>query len=60
MLNLFLILTGPLSLFFESSEMVACVIFVFGLEYFLICIFNFENVVMIQISRCGLVLVEGK
>jgi len=60
MLNLFLILSGHLSLFCESSERVACVVFAFGHEYSLICSFNFENLVMMQISRCGLVLVEER
>jgi len=44
MLDLFLIVTGPLNLFFESSEKVACVIIVFGYEYILLCIFTFEKV----------------
>ena len=39
MLNLFLILSGHLSLFCESSERVACVVFAFGHEYSLICSF---------------------
>jgi hypothetical protein len=58
--NLFLILSGPLSLFCDSSERVRCVVFVFGHGDFLICIFSFENLALIQIDRRGLVLVAEK